>query len=325
MGRSPLAEQPPRVSVVIPCFNGARWLTEAIESVLAQTQSNIEIIVVDDGSTDESLAIAASFGDRVLLERQQRLGANAARNLGLRLANGTWVKFLDADDMLLPDCVEWQAQAASRLPTSQTAVFGYAIYVDEGGADLGYRAAAPEDGPVALEWVIGNLINTASPLYRRADVQEIGGFDETLTAGQEYDLNVRLAIAGLAFIYRNLPTYRFRQHDAPSRLSRQAAADVFPARIASTERHIRLAERRYGERLPLILRRAFAHHLWGLGRGALQGDVPGIAEECFAGARALCPEYPIPGSLRYRLLSRMLAPRHIERVSRAYHALADRR
>jgi glycosyltransferase involved in cell wall biosynthesis len=313
----------PLVSIVIPCFNGARWLSEAIDSALGQTWPHVEVIVVDDGSTDGSLAIAASYRDRIRTTTQERLGAGTARNLGLRLAEGRFVKFLDADDALLPDCVAWQMRASDGQADG-TALFGFAVHVDETGAPLAYRAPSPDEGPVSVEWVIGNLINTASPLYRRVDVDALGGFDATLAAGQEYDLNVRLAITGLRFVYRNLPTYRFRQHDQPSRVSMQRAADVFPVRIASTRRHIRLAEERFGVPLPPGLRRAFAHHLWGLGRGALRGDADAVAEQCFAGARSLYPEDPIPGSRQYRLATRAFSPSRIERLSRTLRKLASR-
>ena len=96
-----------RVSTIIPVFNGARYLGEAIESVMVQTHPALDVIVVDDGSTDGSAAVAQSFGDRVFTVRQQNLGQAAALNAGLALATGEYVAFLDADDL-------WEPEKAAR-------------------------------------------------------------------------------------------------------------------------------------------------------------------------------------------------------------------
>lgn len=98
----------PTVSVVIPCYNGAEFLRETLASVLAQTQPVLEVIVVDDGSTDNSAEIAASFGPLVRVIRQPNRGESAARNCGVRQSRGEWIAFLDADDIWLPNRIEAQ-------------------------------------------------------------------------------------------------------------------------------------------------------------------------------------------------------------------------
>lgn len=99
------------VSIIIPCYNAARWLAETLESALAQTWPACEIIVVDDGSTDTSVAVAQSFAGRgVQVLTQPNAGAAAARNAGLRRARGAYVQFLDADDLLAPDKIERQVR-----------------------------------------------------------------------------------------------------------------------------------------------------------------------------------------------------------------------
>src|SRR5215211_2313466 len=106
--REPWKEQkgaPPLVSVVIPCYNQAHFLSEAIESVLAQSHPNFEIIVVDDGSTDDTSEIAARYPE-VRLVRQENKGLSGARNAGLAHSEGEYVVFLDADDRLLPEALE---------------------------------------------------------------------------------------------------------------------------------------------------------------------------------------------------------------------------
>jgi len=96
-----VSEQP-LISVVIPCFNDERHLSEAIRSALEQTYPRVEVIVVDDGSTDGSLAVAQSFGDQVTVLRKPNGGLASARNFGMREASGTFITFLDSDDILFP-------------------------------------------------------------------------------------------------------------------------------------------------------------------------------------------------------------------------------
>ncbi len=104
------------VSILIPCYNAERWIAQSIESALAQTYGSIEVIVVDDGSTDRSLDIIRGFGDRIRWETGPNRGGNWARNRLLDLARGEWVQFLDADDYLLPDKVEPQMHFLQNHP-----------------------------------------------------------------------------------------------------------------------------------------------------------------------------------------------------------------
>ncbi len=99
----------PLVSILIPCYNSEQWLAETIESALAQTWKNIEIIIVDDGSTDNSLAIAKSFESSIVkVISQENKGASTARNIALKEAQGDFIQYLDADDLLAPDKIELQ-------------------------------------------------------------------------------------------------------------------------------------------------------------------------------------------------------------------------
>jgi len=105
----------PLVSIIIPCYNAERWVKQSIQSALDQTYSPVEIIVIDDGSTDQSLEVVKSFGDKITWETGPNRGANHARNRGLDLAKGNYLQFLDADDYLLPEKIERQMKV---LPAS---------------------------------------------------------------------------------------------------------------------------------------------------------------------------------------------------------------
>lgn len=121
-----------RISVVIPVYNGARHLAAAIESVLRQTVPVLEVIVVDDGSTDHSADIARRFGDQVCLLNQPNSGAAVARNFGIQHAQGNFLAFLDADDLWSERKLEWQLRALKEPPYPEV-VYGMAeeFYSDE--------------------------------------------------------------------------------------------------------------------------------------------------------------------------------------------------
>lgn len=110
------------VSCIIPCYNAERFLGEAIESVIAQTLSPAEIIVIDDGSTDGSAAVAARYADRVKYLRQENAGPAAARNRGIELTHGNFVAFLDADDLWHPEKLERQAAKFTARPELEACV-----------------------------------------------------------------------------------------------------------------------------------------------------------------------------------------------------------
>ena len=107
----------PTFSVVIAVFNGASTIRRAIESVLAQTFPPIELIVIDDGSTDDTPAVVAGFQDRVRYHYQPNAGVSAARNAGANIARGEWLAFLDADDWYYPDRLRWHAEWIARDPS----------------------------------------------------------------------------------------------------------------------------------------------------------------------------------------------------------------
>lgn len=207
------------VTVVIPCYNHAHYLGDAIESVLAQTYPHVEIVVVDDGSTDDTREVAARYvGVRYVWQANR--GLAAARNTGLRESTSAYLIFLDADDRLLPDAVETNLRHLLARPDCAF-VSGHYRYVRE---DLSLQNEYPQE-PVAedayLALLQGNYIGMhATVMYRRTALEAVGGFDDALPACEDYDLYLRLA--------RRFPVCRhgkvvaeYRQHGA--NMSRNAA------------------------------------------------------------------------------------------------------
>jgi glycosyltransferase involved in cell wall biosynthesis len=182
-----------RVSVIIPTYNRAAWVVEAVASVLTQTYGDFEVLVVDDGSTDATATALASCGGEVqVLRREDRRGVSAARNLGARAAAGDWLAFLDSDDLWLPDKLALQVeymQAHSDLFICQT---------EEAWIRNGVRVNAPATcrkmaGEIFLPSLQRCLISPSAVLLHRRLFLDLGGFDESLPAAEDYDLWLRVA------------------------------------------------------------------------------------------------------------------------------------
>lgn len=183
----------PKVSVIIPCFNGAKYLRQAIDSALNQTYPNIEVVVVNDGSTDDSGVIACSYGDRIVYVEQANSGLSAARNAGIGASSGELITLLDADDVLLPDCV---ANRVALLRDEEVGlVAGYFREIDAEGK---LRPRIPElrrigQLPAFRQAVRRNWGPPAGWTFRRRCVELCGGFDPLLRSCEDWDFVIRVA------------------------------------------------------------------------------------------------------------------------------------
>ena len=189
------------VSILIPCFNAERWIAGAIDSALAQTWADREVIVVDDGSTDRSVEIIRAYGDRVRFEAAAHHGANRARNRLLALSKGAWLQYLDADDYLMPGKIESQIRC---LPDHPEVDVLYGPVTLEFAADATVTRELlpipePRDPWILLaRWL---LPQTGAPLWRKAAIVDAGGWKEDQPACQEHELYLRMLIAGKRFEY----------------------------------------------------------------------------------------------------------------------------
>lgn len=183
-------DPPALVSIVIACYNQGRFLGEAVESALRQTYAPIEVIVVDDGSTDRTAEVAAAYPVRCLRQRNQ--GAPAARNNGFRESQGRFVLFLDADDRLLPDAVATGC-AALDLHPDWAFVSGHVRLIASDGAAAGTPPQTHAGGDQFLALLRSNYIWTPGAVIYRREVLEGGPFDPSAKASADYELNLRLA------------------------------------------------------------------------------------------------------------------------------------
>jgi glycosyltransferase involved in cell wall biosynthesis len=189
------------VSILIPCHNGERWVAQAIESALAQSYPEKEVIVVDDGSFDRSLEIIRSFGDRIRLESGPNRGANSARNRLLELARGDWVQYLDADDYLLSVKVERQIEFLTAHPSADV-IFG-PVLMEYWSETASRREVLPIPEPhdpwiLLARWY---LPQTGASLWRRQAIVDIGGWKVDQPCCQEHELYLRLLKAEKRFAY----------------------------------------------------------------------------------------------------------------------------
>jgi glycosyltransferase involved in cell wall biosynthesis len=203
---------PPCVSVVIPVFNGEQYLADAIQSVRDQTYQNFEVIVVDDGSTDGSAEVAQRFGEAIRYVHQANGGVCKARNTGIALAQGTYIAFLDQDDLWLPDKLATQVAYLDSHPEvgavyCQCQVMGNAKFRSNLGK---YMYSEPvKDNVVGI--MRGPYLLMTSTMFRSEVLRRIGGFDEAfIGAGYEDgDLTLRvIEVAQIAYIPQTLARYR---------------------------------------------------------------------------------------------------------------------
>ncbi|HEX3151784.1 MAG TPA: glycosyltransferase [Gemmataceae bacterium] len=201
----------PVVTAIIPTFNSAHFLPNAVDSVLAQSVSDVEVLVVDDGSTDGTPDVLSGYGSKVRGFRQENTGVAVARNRGLAEARGRYVAFLDADDTWEPQKLERQlaALAGSSCRASYTAYTAVTAAL----APVEVRRFPPR-GPVRERLLCaGNVIGTPSTVLAERDLfAEVGGFDPALSQCADWDMWVRLS-SRTDFLYVDEPLVRYRVHD----------------------------------------------------------------------------------------------------------------
>lgn len=315
-----------QVSVIVPAFNAARFLRATLESVRAQEGVELETIVVDDGSTDDTVSVARSFGERVRVIEGGHRGAQAARNTGLAASHGRFVKFLDADDMLLPGSLLRQLEQILSVD-ERSIPYGPARTMDADGnvgGLLPHTPPSPELHPVAHILFFSPL--TSCPLHRRNLLQEVGGMDESLPREHENDLHIRLALAGVTFVHDPEPVYAYRRHASHVSLMGGGVARFGAAwMLAYLQRQeVRIIEHFNGS-VPADVLQHLAWFHWKSGRAVLREGHEAAASRYFEEARRVFPANPACGRSAYRAMNRMLGPVRAERWLDAVRARLRKR
>lgn len=274
----------PLVTVVIPAYNAEATLGDAIESALGQSYGSVEVVVVDDGSTDRTLEIARSFGDRVRIVRGERGGVRAARDRGLAVARGEYIAWLDADDVALPDRISVQVAVLQAWP--EVAVVSSSFQPFDADGDLpqtihdyysrladsnaladvypksamvrvGVDDVQVRSGAIAEEIAFANFVHPPTVLIRKSALDRIDGVPSNLPVSDDWIRFVQLAEEGdFAFVERDLLRYRRSEDQVTDlRFAAQSARDslaateiIFGLRRDLVERYPERVRKAFGER-----------------------------------------------------------------------------
>ncbi len=203
---------PPLVSVVVPTYNSARYIPEAVDSVLNQTYARHEVIVVDDGSTDDTRRILQSYSGQIHYVYQDNQGPAAARNNGLRLARGEFVVFLDADDFLLPGKLAGQVACFEAHPGLGLVHSGWRLVNRQGEKIADVRPWRDAPRLDLKTWLLWKPVFMGAMMFRRDELARSGGFDTRFRQAEDVDLVLRLALRGCRTAWVYASTVCYRQH-----------------------------------------------------------------------------------------------------------------
>jgi glycosyltransferase involved in cell wall biosynthesis len=307
----------PLVSIIIPCYNAAPWLAQTLESALAQSWPHKEIILIDDGSKDQSLAIARGFEARgVTVISQPNRGAAVARNAGLAAARGACIQFLDADDLLAPDKIERQLEVLqARAPGRHVATGSWARFTGDHLAApvipfANWRDLAGVEF-LQLHYEAGCMMHPAAWLAPRALLDRAGPWAESLSLNDdgEYFARVVLASSGLVFCAAARSYYRSQLPGSLSRRADPKSLESLYHSVDLTLAHL-LAADQSGRT------RAAVAYAWKWAAFELYPGAPELSRAAEANSEKFggSPR-PFPGSGRFQLAARFLGWRLARRLT----------
>lgn len=246
MSIEPRSSQAPIVSVIIPAYNARATICATLRSVLQQTWRNIEVIVINDGSVDDTLAQIATLNDpRLKVFSGANQGHSGARNRGLQVATGEFISFIDADDLWTPDKLEQQLLALCQQPTAGVA-YSWTQCIDAAGKLLYNLPPTRFEGDVWQFLLLGNFLTSGSNiLIRRSVVEAVGDFDTTLSKAEDWEYFLRLAqqthfavVPAYQILYRKSPGSASSKIDEMERCSLSVLETALRT-VAEPLRHIR--------------------------------------------------------------------------------------
>lgn len=187
----------PLVSIIIPCYNREKYISQAIDSVLNQTYQPIEVIVVDDGSQDNSINVVKKYGNRISLIEQANRGVSAARNTGFKAAQGSYIIFLDSDDWLSNNIVESHIQTLNKWPEVDICCTDSVSAKNENTLSNIIKSAWPDTPGTPVElFLLSPPPFPACEIYKASTVKRLGGYDEEMRAFADSNLRLRIIIGG---------------------------------------------------------------------------------------------------------------------------------
>lgn len=220
----------PKVTVVIPAYNSMTYLPETLKSVLKQTFTDFEVLIINDGSTDHIISWTSEINDfRVKLISQENSGVSEARNTGIRNAQGNYIAFLDADDLWDSTKLEKQVQCLESKPEVGL-VYTWTLWIDQNGKSMGNVTAAHLEGNVGEKLLLGDVVgNGSSAMVRKDCFDTVGLFDPEQSGTEDCDMWSRIAMFYPLAVIKEILVY-YRQH--PAGISRNYAKMAESSRIS---------------------------------------------------------------------------------------------
>lgn len=214
----------PEVSIIIPTYNGERFIAQTVESVLAQTFKDFEVLVIDDGSVDRTIEAIPKSDPRVRIHRQKNAGVAAARNTGIRIANGHFIAFLDQDDLWHPQKLHVQLEAFRKRPQVGVVYGGFRNWIDGTAPFFPHRTLNADEiveqlsGWIYHQLLLTNWVLLSTAMFRAEVIQKTGFFDESLPPADDWDYVIRASrqyqfckLAQIIALYRTHPAQASRK------------------------------------------------------------------------------------------------------------------
>jgi glycosyltransferase involved in cell wall biosynthesis len=260
----------PLVSIIVPAYRQAKYLSGAIDCVLRQSYQPLELIVVNDGSDDDTEAVARGYGDRLQYIYQPNRGPSAARNAGIHVARGRYLHFLDADDLLHPDGVAWLVEAMADKE-DRICLMGFRKFAHDPASEEQPDFLPPDDRPLARGLIFENLAPPVAHLCSKEMALAIGGFDVKWRHGcEDWDFWLRLALAGAEVVPVPRVGAYYRRHEG--------AATTYYGRMRSLRgKRLLQAQQEVRDRADLLQR-------WGLTRAEVRKRHRHLIREALLGA-----------------------------------------
>jgi glycosyltransferase involved in cell wall biosynthesis len=245
------------VSVIIPAYNSGAYICGAIDSVLSQTLQDFEIIVVNDGSNDQTEQVVAAYlpDARIHYIFQQNRGLPGARNTGAKNSRGEFLVFLDADDFLAPNALE---QMKRKLEESRAAWLNVGVLKVEGGKRTVRHPHNPEGDP--LLFILSDDFITRSPCYPRNEFFAIGMYDEEIRMREDWDINIRMIAAGKSYALLDEPVYLYTRTEGSITTGNRRKLHFY------TEKLMRKHHKRLADEGNQAVARIYAANMWDLAR-----------------------------------------------------------
>jgi glycosyltransferase involved in cell wall biosynthesis len=317
MNDSPKSETAPTVSVILPAYNVARFIAEAVSSVLAQTFKSYEIVVVNDGSpdTEEMERELAPYMDQITYVKQPRKGIAAACNAALKLAQGKYVAFLDADDVFKPEHLSEQIALLETAPGYDLVYSDATIFGDLPSHSETVMGENPSDGEVTFASLVEGRCNviTTTVVARRDPLFEVGMFDESFPSSQDFELWLRLAKrpnTRIGYTTKALAKHRIYPEGLAADDLNSLEVEVQILRKAAQRTDLTPEEKAALDRA--LPKRQSVVAVWQGKEQLLEGEFSG-AIKSFSESRSLTPNW----KLGLVILSLRVAPRLLQKIYRS--------